>query len=293
MTQWSEITQHISQTMGQLFQSATAKSLGGGSINAAYKLTDGNGLSYFVKLNAAHQLAMFETEYTDLLELQQARLMHIPLPVCFGTTGSKSYLITEYIALQGQGKAEDLGIALAQMHTITSEHFGWKQNNTIGSTPQSNQQHDNWLDFWRDERLIPQFEMLYAKGLRQIIQPEADKLLNRLDSLLTAHQPEASLLHGDLWSGNYAFDKQGKAVIFDPALYYGDRETDLAMTELFGGFSPAFYAAYNEVCPLDEGYRSRKTLYNLYHILNHTNLFDISYLNQAISMMERLLQDKR
>lgn len=289
MTQWREISDHISQTTGEPFQLSREKSLAGGSINAAYQITGSNQMSYFVKLNAAHQLAMFETEYTDLLELQKAQLMHIPQPICFGTQGSKSYLVTEYIPLQGRGNAEELGIALAQMHGITSDHFGWKQNNTIGSTPQSNRQHDNWLDFWRDERLIPQIEMLYEKGYGQVIQSDADKLLNHLDSLLANHQPEASLLHGDLWSGNYAFDQQGRAVIFDPALYYGDRETDLAMTELFGGFSQTFYDAYNEACPLDEGYQSRKTLYNLYHILNHTNLFGAGYINQAVSMMERLI----
>lgn len=289
MTQWTEITEHISQTTGESFQLANEKSLAGGSINSAYKLTAANGLSYFIKLNAAHQLPMFQTEYTDLLELQKAQLMHIPRPVCFGTQEAKSYLVTEYISLQGLGDAEELGRALAQMHRITAEQFGWKQNNTIGSTPQSNRQHGKWLDFWRDERLIPQFEMLYAKGYQQVIQSDAEKLLNRLDSLLADHQPEASLLHGDLWSGNYAFDNQGKAVIFDPALYYGDRETDLAMTELFGGFSQTFYDAYNEAYPLDDGYKTRKTLYNLYHILNHTNLFGSGYLNQAIRMMEGLV----
>jgi fructosamine-3-kinase len=289
MTHWIEITDHISQTTGEPFQLTTEKSLGGGSINSAYKLTADNGLSYFVKLNSAHQLAMFQTEYTDLLELQKAQLMHIPRPICFGTQGTQSYLVTEYISLHGRGDTEKLGRALAQMHRITTHQFGWKQNNTIGSTPQSNRGHDNWLDFWRDERLIPQFEMLYEKGYRQVIESDAGKLFKRLDSLLSAHKPEASLLHGDLWSGNYAFDNQGKAVIFDPALYYGDRETDLAMTELFGGFSQTFYAAYNEAYPLDDGYQSRKTLYNLYHILNHTNLFGSGYLNQAIRMMQALL----
>ena len=289
MTQWTEITDHISQTTGKPFQMAKQKSLGGGSINSACRITDANGFSYFVKFNSAHQLPMFKMEYTDLLELQKVQQLHIPRPVCYGKQADKSYLVTEYIALHSRGDAEVLGRALAQMHRHTSEQFGWKQNNTIGSTPQSNQLHTNWLDFWRNERLIPQLDMLYAKGYGRVIKSAPDKLLSRLDSLLAEHQPEASLLHGDLWSGNYAFDEQGKPVIFDPALYYGDRETDLAMTELFGGFSQTFYGAYNEAYPLDEGYSSRKTLYNLYHILNHTNLFGTGYLNQAISMMDRLV----
>ena len=184
------------------------------------------------------------------------------------------------------------------MHKITADQYGWYQNNIIGSTPQSNKKHSDWATFWREERLRPQFEMLYEKGYKKYLQLLANKLLTNLDSLLADHVPEASLLHGDLWSGNYGFindgfvddgfTEQGQPVIFDPALYYGDRETDLAMTELFGGFSQDFYNSYNEAWPLDEGYTNRKTLYNLYHILNHANLFGTSYLNQAISMMERL-----
>ncbi len=289
MTQWTEITSHISQITGEPYQITSEQSLGGGSINSAYKISDCKGLSYFVKLNSAHQLCMFKTEYTDLLELQKAQLMRIPRPICYGVQGTKSYLVTEYILLHNAGDAEVLGTALAQMHRLTTDRFGWTQNNTIGSTPQSNRQHNRWLDFWQEERLLPQLEMLYEKGYRQVLKSKADKLLERLEQLLADHHPVASLLHGDLWSGNYAFDPQGRPVIFDPALYYGDRETDLAMTELFGGFSQTFYAAYNEAYPLDDGYRHRKTLYNLYHILNHTNLFGSGYLHQAIQMMERLI----
>ena len=136
--------------------------------------------------------------------------------------------------------------------------------------------------------MIPQFKMLYDKGYQSYLMPLSDKLLKQLEVLLKNHNPPASLLHGDLWSGNYAYNEQSQPVIFDPALYYGDRETDLAMTELFGGFNADFYSAYNEAWPLDEGYKIRKTLYNLYHILNHANLFGTSYLNQAVNMMQRL-----
>jgi len=171
---------------------------------------------------------------------------------------------------------------------ITACQYGWYQDNIIGSTPQSNQQHSDWLSFWREERLLPQFKMLYDKGYKNQLQPLSEQLLNKLDDFLAHHNPPASLLHGDLWSGNYAFDQHGRPVIFDPALYYGDREADLAMTELFGGFSPDFYQAYNDAWPLESDYKQRKTLYNLYHILNHANLFGTSYLNQAIGMMQRL-----
>ncbi|NOQ78241.1 MAG: phosphotransferase [Gammaproteobacteria bacterium] len=288
MTYWQHISEHISQTLNKPFQIQNKKSIGGGSINSAYQVTGNDGQLYFIKLNTASLEFMFQVEFDSLNELLQIDTIQIPRPVCFGTAGSKSYLVLEYITMNPSGDQRQLGYALAQMHKITASQYGWYQNNIIGSTPQSNNMQSNWLTFWREERLLPQFKMLYEKGYKNQLQPLSDKLLNNLGSLLANHKPPASLLHGDLWSGNYAFDDQGRPVIFDPALYYGDREADLAMTELFGGFSQDFYQAYNEAWPLDNDYNQRKTLYNLYHILNHANLFGTSYLNQAISMMQRL-----
>lgn len=288
MTYWQHISDHISQTLNKPFQIQNKKSIGGGSINSAYQVTGNDGQLYFIKLNTASLEFMFQVEFDSLNELLQIDTIQIPRPVCFGTADSKSYLVLEYITMNPSGDQQQLGYALAQMHKITASQYGWYQNNIIGSTPQSNNMQSDWLTFWREERLLPQFKMLYEKGYKNQLQPLSDKLLNNLDSLLANHKPPASLLHGDLWSGNYAFDDQGRPVIFDPALYYGDREADLAMTELFGGFSQDFYQAYNEAWPLDNDYNQRKTLYNLYHILNHANLFGTSYLNQAISMMQRL-----
>lgn len=309
MTCWQSIAHHISQSLGSSFQITQKTSVGGGSINAAYKISGINQhqeqLNYFVKLNSAALEYMFQVEFDSLNELSQTEIMQIPKPVCFGTTKAtgkaatnsaekqtnelnKSYLVLEYLAMNAQGDARAMGQALAQMHKISSKHYGWYQDNIIGSTPQSNQYHSNWLNFWREERMIPQFKMLYDKGYQSSLMPLSDKLLKQLEVLLKNHNPPASLLHGDLWSGNYAYNEQSQPVIFDPALYYGDRETDLAMTELFGGFNADFYSAYNEAWPLDEGYKIRKTLYNLYHILNHANLFGTSYLNQAVNMMHRL-----
>lgn len=288
MTYWQHISDHISQTLNKPFQIQNKKSIGGGSINSAYQISGNDGQLYFIKLNTASLEFMFQVEFDSLNELLQIDTIQIPRPVCFGTADSKSYLVLEYITMNPSGDQQQLGYALAQMHKITASQYGWYQNNIIGSTPQSNNMQSNWLTFWREERLLPQFKMLYEKGYKNQLQPLSDKLLNNLGSLLANHKPPASLLHGDLWSGNYAFDDQGRPVIFDPALYYGDREADLAMTELFGGFSQDFYQAYNEAWPLDNDYNQRKTLYNLYHILNHANLFGTSYLNQAISMMQRL-----
>lgn len=288
MPHWQAITEHISQSLNQPFSIAHKSSIGGGSINSAYKVTGEDGQSFFVKLNSAHLEHMFQVEFDSLNELLQTDIMRIPHPICFGTSGSQSYLVLEYVPMNSGGSGRELGQALAQMHRVTASQFGWYQDNIIGSTPQSNAKHSDWLTFWREERMIPQFKMLYDKGYKSYLKPLDGQLLNQLDRLLANHKPEPSLLHGDLWSGNYAYDDHGCPVIFDPALYYGDREAEIAMTELFGGFSQDFYQSYNEAWPLDSGYKHRKTLYNLYHILNHANLFGTSYLNQAISMMERL-----
>ena len=292
MNYWNSISQHISQNIGNDFQISQKSSVAGGDINSTYKISGFNSqqqiLHFFVKINSIKLSNMFQVEYESLLELSQNELMQIPTPICFGSSQDKAYLVLEYIPMSARGDSRLMGKALAKMHRITASQYGWSNNNFIGSTTQSNQTHSDWLSFWRDERMIPQFEMLYNKGYQSYLSPSADKFLLHLDSLLDNHNPPASLLHGDLWSGNYAYNETGQPVIFDPALYYGDRETDLAMTELFGGFDEKFYAAYNEVWPLDKGYKRRKTLYNLYHILNHANLFGTSYLNQAINMLDRL-----
>ncbi len=292
MNYWNSISQHISQSIGNDFQISQTSSVTGGDINSAYKISGLNSqqqtLHFFVKINSIKLSNMFQVEYESLLELSQNKLMQIPTPICFGSSHDKAYLVLEYIPMNTHGDSRLMGKALAQMHKITASQYGWTNNNFIGSTTQSNQTHSDWLSFWRDRRMIPQFEMLYNKGYQSYLSPAADKFLLHLETLLANHNPAASLLHGDLWSGNYAYNKSGQPVIFDPALYYGDRETDLAMTELFGGFDEKFYTAYNEVWPLEKGYKGRKTLYNLYHILNHANLFGTSYLNQAINMLERL-----
>ncbi|MCU7834288.1 MAG: fructosamine kinase family protein [gamma proteobacterium symbiont of Taylorina sp.] len=292
MTYWQSISEQISHSTGKSFQITQKTPVSGGDINSAYQISgfnrQGELLHYFVKLNSADLETMFQVEYDSLNELSQNKMMRIPKAVCYGVSKDQSYLVLEYISMNFKGDSKAMGSALAQMHKIIASQYGWQHNNFIGSTPQNNHNHTDWLSFWRDERMIPQFKMLYDKGYQSYLSPLSEQLLSRLDSLLKNYNPPASLLHGDLWSGNYAYDENLKPVIFDPAIYYGDRETDLAMTELFGGFDAGFYSAYNEVLPLDEGYKMRKTLYNLYHILNHANLFGTSYLNQAINMMERL-----
>lgn len=179
------------------------------------------------------------------------------------------------------------------MHRITQTQYGWQRDNTIGATPQPNTQSRDWVDFWRRQRLQFQLDLAAANGAPRALLAGGEDLLERFPALFAGHAPAASLLHGDLWSGNHAYTRSGEPAIFDPAVYYGDREADLAMTELFGGFGDDFYAAYNACWPLDPGYGTRKTLYNLYHILNHFNLFGGGYAGQAQRMTDALLSELR
>ena len=287
---WLPISEKISETTGRHFAINHQQPIGGGCINAAYCI-NGNGQQYFVKTNAAAGAAMFEAEAAGLEEIAHSRSVRVPKPICHGTTGNTSFLVLEYIELGGSrhGSLAELGCQLARMHRTTSNHYGWRRDNTIGSTPQINTQSDNWVEFWRNRRLRFQLELAARNGYRGSLQRHGERLLSDIEIFFERYTPPASLLHGDLWSGNYDVTRNGEPVIFDPAVYYGDRETDLAMTELFGGFSPQFYQAYENEYPLDNGYSERKILYNLYHVLNHLNLFGGGYLSQAERMMESLL----
>ena len=289
---WQSLEQAVSDATGQPFVLNRKRNLSGGSINSAYRIA-GDGHNYFVKLNQAHKLDMFEAEADGLRELGDAKVIRVPAPVCFGEAEGKSWLVTEYIELgRGAGdSAQCLGQQMAALHRHTSEQFGWFRDNTIGSTAQENSWSDSWIDFYRDYRLLYQLRLAAKNGFTGSLQLKGERLLADLPAFFSTYSPTPSLLHGDLWGGNCAFDKTGQPVIFDPAVYYGDREADIAMTELFGGFGADFYTAYNEVWPMDQGYKMRKTLYNLYHILNHTNLFGGTYAFQAESMMEQLLAE--
>ena len=292
MPPWIEIAAQISASTGIPFVVEEISSIGGGCINQAQRI-EGNGQRFFIKLNNAASLDMFEAEAAGLQEIRDSNALRVPEPVCWGKNDSRAWLVLEYVEM-GKGStrgAEALGAGLAAMHRRTSEKFGWKRDNTIGATPQINTYASRWVQFWRERRLGYQLQLARVNGHTGKLQVLGEKLLANLDSFFPDADPAASLLHGDLWSGNYSFDNQGQPVLFDPAVYYGDRETDIAMTELFGGFPAAFYAAYRESYPLDPGYDVRKTLYNLYHILNHLNLFGGGYRHQAEQMMSRLLAE--
>jgi protein-ribulosamine 3-kinase len=218
----------------------------------------------FLKQGAPERADAFAAEAEGLEALRPH--IRVPRVLDRGVRSGRAFIALEHLALQASGDHAALGRMLAELHRQTAPRFGWERDNYIGLSPQKNGWCDDWGRFWRERRMRPQLE---RAGLR------AD--LEKLDGLLESHHPAASLLHGDLWSGNAGFTKEGP-VVFDPAVYYGDRETDLAMTELFGGFPPEFYAAYEKEWPLDKGYARRKHLYNLYHLLNHLNLFGGGYL---------------
>lgn len=284
---WADIAAQITQVTGQPFQVKQTHSVGGGCINQAYGLSDGQ-TTFFIKLNQASKLAMFEAEMAGLKEMYNSQTIRVPQPVCCGLSGNSSYIVMEWLELGGGTSAwATLGKDLAAMHRTSSDlGFGWHCANTIGETHQPNEWQESWLTFWRDQRLGYQFRLAKRRGGSF---PQQETLLAALPELLAGHDPMPSLVHGDLWSGNAAITASGEPVIFDPATYYGDREVDLAMTELFGSFPAAFYDAYESAYPLTDGYPTRKILYNLYHILNHFNLFGGGYASQANCMIQQLL----
>ncbi|MFM2061001.1 MAG: hypothetical protein RLZZ507_671 [Cyanobacteriota bacterium] len=285
---WQEIDNHISQVTGQKFQSSQHLSVSGGCINQGYAVSDGK-LTYFVKLNQASQAEMFAAEMLGLQQMYKTHTIRVPQPLCWGTTGNSSYIVLEWLEMtDGNNETwQKMGRNLAAMHKTTNQGFGWNMNNTIGSTPQINTWTSDWIEFYTEHRLGYQFQLAKRRGGSFPLQ---DKLIASIPKLLADHQIQPALVHGDLWGGNAGFTIDGEPVIFDPATYFGDREVDIAMTELFGGFPPSFYQGYQEVFSLDEGYEKRKTLYNLYHILNHFNLFGGGYASQANQMIERILR---
>ena len=298
MSIWDVVEKKISSATGQSFQLKKHVAIGGGSINQASRIegvftADGENKasSFFIKFNEKNRLDMFAAEAAGLEEIEKAQAICVPHVICSGVVENQSYLVLENLALSSgvMDSATQLGQQLAAMHKTSVKQFGWFRDNTIGSTRQINQQTNNWIDFWREFRLGFQLELAKQNGGSQSLYMKGEKLMANLESFFVGYEPKASLLHGDLWSGNYGYLKKGDPVIFDPAVYYGDRETDIAMTELFGGFPTEFYAAYNESWPLDHGYKKRKTLYNLYHVLNHFNLFGGGYAVQAENMLDQLL----
>jgi fructosamine-3-kinase len=235
---------------------------------------------------------MFSAEADGLAELARPDVIRVPQTIACGVTDDAAYLATEWLDLERSTVNVEtrLGEQLAALHRVTRDRHGWHRDNTIGLTPQNNSWSSKWVEFFREHRLGFQLQLAASNGYGGDLQAGGAQLLERLDRFFDGYEPEASLLHGDLWGGNWG-SCDGEPVIFDPAVYYGDRETDLAMTRLFGGFGRAFYEAYEASAPLAAGHRARCDLYQLYHILNHLNLFGSGYLGQAQNLLGQLLDN--
>jgi fructosamine-3-kinase len=293
MTLTDTIAEAISRFTARPFKVARRSGVGGGCINAT-EVLEGDGQKYFVKLNDATRLDMFAAEADGLREILASQSIRAPRPIAQGRAGDRAFLVLEFLDLIGGrgGSQAELGRQLALMHRRSAARFGWWRPNTIGSTPQINTETADWVEFYRHHRLHYQLALAARHGGERLLAL-GERLLEALPAFFISYRPVPSLLHGDLWGGNHGTLADGTPVIFDPAVYFGDREADIAMTELFGGFGAGFYSAYREAWPLDPGYPVRRELYNLYHVLNHFNLFGGGYGAQARRMMETLRAELR
>ena len=289
MPDWSSIEHALEKEGIRIANGSVAAPVSGGDISAAWRLVTRDG-DLFIKTGPLSAAEMFVAEAAGLAEIAATKTIAVPELVACGQSDTGVFLALEWLELElGDATAErQLGEQLASLHQTRETRFGWHTDNTIGLTPQINAWNDNWLDFFRQHRLAFQLALAARNGFGGELQESGTRLLKRLPVYFDKEEPAASLLHGDLWGGNWACCN-GRPVIFDPAVYYGDRETDIAMTRLFGGFGSSFYDAYEAVWPQRDGHQERQHLYQLYHVLNHLNLFGSGYLGGAIELIRKLL----
>jgi len=280
----------LGEALGCRAQPVPAAEVHGGCINTCWRWETAAG-PVFVKEAPAGRLDMLEAERHGLLALRAAGAVRVPVPLAAGTFDDGAFLALEWIDFgpASPPAEERLGEQLAALHRHRADRYGLDRDNTIGSTLQPNAWCDDWVRFLRERRLGFQLGLAAANGHGGRLQERGSRLLDCLDVFFATYRPAPSLLHGDLWGGNRGVDTAGQPVIYDPAAYYGDREADIAMTRLFGGFAPRFYSAYVAAWPLDQAAGTRRDLYNLYHVLNHLHLFGGGYRPQAEGMIDRLL----
>jgi fructosamine-3-kinase len=282
----------LSLNAAGLEASSTApRPVGGGDIAAAYQLDTASG-KVFLKLMPEPEAGVLEAEADGLAAIAAPDTVRTPAVLGSGVAGNDAWLALEWLSLDRLGSAAgaELGRQLANMHRATHDQHGWDRDNWIGRTPQRNTRQRDWVEFYREHRLGFQLDLAAASGFGGRLQRRGKELMATLPAFFSDYQPAPSLLHGDLWGGNAA-SANAVPVIFDPAIHYGDRESDIAMTRLFGGFGRPFYQAYEETWPLDAGYSRREPLYQLYHVLNHLNLFGSGYLGRAESLIAELLRN--
>jgi len=292
MESFAAIGQELAALTGSVCADAPEQSMGGGSINHYYRWRAACG-PMFVKIGTRSEQAAFTAEAEGLRELGATRTLRVPAVLATGIVDAAAFLALEWIepGMADPACERRLGAGLAALHSTSASRFGWCQDNTIGRTPQANAWSTDWVEFFRERRLRPQLMLATRNGFARLLAARGERLLAALPALLAGHSPRCSLLHGDLWGGNWLASATGEPVLIDPAVYYGDREADLAMTHLFGGFGTAFYRAYDEAAPLPAGAALRAELYNLYHVLNHANLFGGGYASQARAIIDRLLAE--
>jgi fructosamine-3-kinase len=267
----------------------SSSTVGGGCISDSSVIQTKTGAKYFLKINDRFPKDMFSKEANGLKEIAKSKTVRVPEVVL----AEEDLILLEFISSKSRVKNffTDFGIQFAKMHQYESDYFGFYEDNYIGSTLQinraSNEEMKDWVKFYFNKRLLFQFKLAEQNGYTDDNLRKAFKSLeNKIDDVLKCKNVKPSLLHGDLWSGNFIEDENGKVCIIDPAVYFGHREADLAMTKLFGGFSHEFYESYNDFYPLDEGYNYRENIYKLYHVLNHLNLFGSRYYSQALSLIK-------
>lgn len=284
----SEITALLSEKTGGKTSIEKIIPLSGGSINNAFRLETDTG-NYFMKYNRASAYpGMFEQEARGLELLRGADEIRVPEVILPGDEGTYSFIILEHLdsATKTDNFWEDFGRRLAALHRHAGDKFGLDHDNYIGSLKQYNDRHERWTDFFREQRLMVQMEMAARSGMLPTqVRKAFESLFTRLDDIFPEEAP--SLIHGDLWSGNYMVDELGEAAIIDPAVYYGSREMDIGMSRLFGVFGPGFYEAYNEAWPMEAGWRERIEICNLYPLMVHVNLFGSGYLGSVGSILQR------
>ncbi len=287
---WHDLARAISAVTGHELAPAPTEAVSGGS--ACLRWTSDAG-TMFVKIAGADRLWVFEAEAEGLRALESASAIRVPSVLGAGVASNRAWLALEWIDLESPTARSEarLGELLAAQHRRTGATFGWHRGNTIGPTDQLNEPDADWARFYAERRLGFQLDLAESGGHAGRLIDRGRRLCECVPALLGGHSPAPSLLHGDFWAGNHAEDSAGRPVIFDPAVYFGDREADLAMTRLFGGYGREFYSAYEAAWPLELGSHERVPLYNLYHVLNHLNLFGGGYRRQAEEMIERLLAE--
>lgn len=261
----------------------------GGDINQAWRIDASNDATYFLKENNATDYpGMMKLEAEGLLALSEGSDLHIPGVIATGEEDGQQFLLLQWLEKTEAPKNfwQDFGSNLASMHRKPQPYFGWEKDNYIGSLVQQNSAKYSWTDFYCQCRIMPLADKLYQQSKFTKYDLAAVQKLCMKIHLLFPPEP-ASLLHGDLWSGNYLCAGDGRAAIYDPAVYYGHREMDLSMTRLFGGFDSTFYQAYQETYPLETGWQDRIQLAQLYPMLVHAVLFGGHYLQQAIGIIKQ------